>query len=37
MLHLLAAMIWVGGAVTLSALTTQFLRGGERVPAFPFP
>jgi uncharacterized membrane protein len=29
MLHLLAAMIWVGGAVTLSALTTQVLRSGE--------
>jgi uncharacterized membrane protein len=29
-LHLLAAMIWVGGAVTLSALTIQVLRSGER-------
>jgi uncharacterized membrane protein len=27
--HLLAAMIWVGGAVTLAALTTHLLRGGQ--------
>jgi uncharacterized membrane protein len=29
LLHLLAAMIWVGGAVTLSALTAQVLRSGD--------
>jgi uncharacterized membrane protein len=29
-LHLLAAMIWVGGAATLSALSIQVLRSGER-------
>lgn len=36
LLHLLAAMIWVGGAVTLSALSIQVLRSGEHdaVPRF---
>ena len=28
-LHVLAAMIWLGGLVTLGALATQVLRGGE--------
>jgi uncharacterized membrane protein len=28
-LHVLAAMIWLGGIVTLGALATQVLRGGE--------
>jgi uncharacterized membrane protein len=28
-LHVLAAMIWVGGLVTLGVLATQVLRGGE--------
>jgi uncharacterized membrane protein len=29
-LHLLAAMIWVGGAATLMALSIQVLRSGDR-------
>src|SRR5262249_21146936 len=29
LVHVLAAMIWLGGLVTLGALATQVLRGGE--------
>jgi uncharacterized membrane protein len=29
-LHVLAAMVWVGGVVMLGALVTRVLRGGER-------
>jgi uncharacterized membrane protein len=29
LLHVLAAMVWLGGAVTLTALTVQVLRSGD--------